>query len=833
MPTTTTTPGTFAHLYAQLPDGDTDAHRRGQQFEQLVWWLLHTDPVLTCDIDTVWRWEDWTDRFHPTDIGIDFVCQMTDGTLMAVQAKAWASPPTYRDLGTFWAASQVPDTLAGWRFTSRLLICPAGLSERIPPAIYHAVPDTRVWDADALEGLAVDWPTSINDVPTVGDTITDDQHGAVEKLQLREHQRQAVDATVAGLTDHDRVQLQMACGTGKTLVGQRTAEQATGPDDVVVVAVPSLALLAQTRTCWARDTSRPISIQSVCSEQDRRDDAGTAELVGATTDPDAVSRWLTCDHDGRQRISLSTYHSLDRVADALAQADTRAGLLVCDEAHRLAGRPDDRFAVALDDARFPADRRLFMTATPRRFEPSGRGEGTVVSMDDETLFGPRVFEFGFDQAVRAGLLVDYELAALAVDRDDIRTQIDQRRLAEVAGVQLDVERIAQVAGTVRAIERFGLSRVVVFHSRVRDARAHARLLGPIAEALGVDTDGWWTDSIVGTTRPAAREATLGRLRQTGDGQVGVVCTARVLSEGVDVPALDAVVFADPKGSQVDVVQAVGRVMRTAPGKERGYVVVPVVVGDGQFDGLTGVGPFAPVGKALAALADHDPVLRDRLDRMRRARGRRGGAPVGALGAHTDGRARLHFDRLEGERLAEVADAVSVALVEKTTLAFEFKLGLFERYVRQTGNADVEARYCTPDGWPLGRYVNGWRVAHNKGEMPESQRVRLDRVHPEGFVWARYRKEDGPRKRRVSIPFDVGVDHARRSMGASGRWGTVAQGVVGYTPEGDEFDVGVWWYNVRSRGQRGSLTARQISTLDSLGMVWLSRDPEWRPTPVDR
>lgn len=819
-------PGSFAYLYAQLTPGDEHAHDRGVQFERVVRWLLANDPVLAHEVVAVWRWEQWPDRFHHGDIGVDFVVALTGERLLAVQAKAWEDRPTYRDLATFFSATTVRDGQGVYRFAKRLIISPSGVSGRIPPAILHAITDTSVWDADTLDALGLTWPTSLDLLPTLTGPTETGEVPASERHELRDYQRAAVAALTETYASSDRAQLVMACGTGKTLVGQRLTEQLTADAEVVVVAAPSLALLAQLRREWARDATRPIAVLPVCSESNLAEEGDEALATAHTTDPDQIAAWLTDPHGGSQPIVFATYHSLERVRDALDAAGRRCALLVCDEAHRLAGRPDERFAVATDDA-FPADRRLFATATPRLFTVAASGaDGSAVSMDDEQVFGPVAFRYGFGQAVREGRLTDYQLVALDVDQAAVAAAVDQRTLAEVAGVQVTAELVAQVAGTVRAVERYGLRRVVVFHHRVADVKAHVALLAPVAAAMGVNAAGWWTDAIVGTTSPAGREACLRRLRDLPDGQVGVVATARVLSEGVDVPALDAVVFADPRSSQVDVVQAVGRVMRTAPGKQRGHVIVPIVVDPAAPETSLARGAFAPVARTLAALADHDELLREQLDAVRRALGRRPGTAVGGLGARTGGKVAFEFDSLSGADLAAFVNAVSVALVEKTTLSFEFWFGMLEAYVAEHSTSDVRGRLHDPQWGGLAAWlIQQVRPAGRGGALSATQMQRLEGLP--GWSWGReYGVKGAARKPRVVISFPLLLDLLAEYRRQNGH--VEVPGEATLTVDGIEYPLGSRVHTARKAARAGKLSAEELGALDDLGFIYAARNPGWHP-----
>ncbi len=434
-------------------------------------------------------------------------------------------------------------------------------------------------------------------------------------------QKQALAALTSYVGDGGRAVLVMPCGAGKTLVGRWLAERVDA--QLAVVCVPTLALLPQTLTAWRMDGSgwkhRAMIVGSDPSSGrvvrvDDMDLPGWArEEVRASTSVSVIAGFMRQPGQG-PRLIVSTYHSAPRVAAALRSAGEIADLLVGDEAHRLAGRPRSEFRAVLDEQQFPARRRVAMTATPVEaaawqddLDPADR-YGSL-SLDDIATFGPVAYRASFADAVDAGRLVDYDVQVLALPA------------GSAAGDSAADARSVNAGAAVLSAARDGATRILTFHTRVSHAADLAAHLDGRALPGGKRIRAWYLES---AHNARERQDVLDHLAAPGENEVVVVASARVLSEGVDVPAVDTVVFADPRTSAVDIVQATGRAMRTAPGKTRGRIVLTVDLGDGtelDDDSRFATSSWRHVWQVLRALASMDPRFRREMQRQGKARTR--------------------------------------------------------------------------------------------------------------------------------------------------------------------------------------------------------------------
>ncbi|MYI30676.1 MAG: DEAD/DEAH box helicase [Acidimicrobiia bacterium] len=600
----------------------------------------------------VWRWMDWPDREahgYGPDIGIDLVAEQTEtwgGGLCAIQTKFYDSGSVDKAaVDSFLSASSAEI------FTNRILVVTSSLTAHAQTMVSKTSPRCEVLYGSDIEGWPVEWAAFLH---------------SPDKLifgQLRfepfAYQAEAVSKVVAGFAEYDRGKLVLPCGTGKSVVALWIAEQLAGRGRRVLYLVPSIALMGQTMREWARqrDPAVPHRYIGICSDTraGRNDeDADMAELaMPVTTDPEQIAEKLSEDNPGSMTAIFCTYQSLALVAQAQANGAPGFDLALCDEAHRTTGIDAHRtngsykeaeasgFRLIHDERRVQAQKRLYMTATPRLYTDTAKAKVSkdtrdfdVFSMDDEAVYGPEFYRMSFGEAVEGGHLTDYKVLVIAVAEDPVLENYDDLEMGE-DGKLIKLEEAVKLAGcwdaladpTTRTAQgrvtgqinpQDSSRRAIAFTNTIRNSQQVERYWGPVTDLIspsrkvGVEllhcevrhTDG---------AKNALERANVISWLQHGDAGGGcrIVTNAKCLTEGVDVPALDAVLFVEPKRSQIDVVQAVGRVMRRSPDKQTGYVVLPVVVPSGSNladDAVLSGSDFKQVWSVLKALRSHDERL---------------------------------------------------------------------------------------------------------------------------------------------------------------------------------------------------------------------------------
>ena len=631
------------------------------------------------------------------------------------------------------------------------------------------------------------------------------------RLAPRPHQRQAVDNAVAALAEPGRAQVRMACGTGKTLAALWVAERLDIERGLVLA--PTLLLLKQLRAEWLREAEVPLAALAVCSSADVGEGGDVWELDPSdipgevTTDPVRIADFLR--RPGR-RVVFSTYLSSGRIAEAQTDPAVPAfDLAVADEAHKVAGvgsARDGRTAVQrtiLDGTRIRADRRLFLTATPRIYAAGHRSRledefgVEVASMDDEAVFGRVAHEFGFRAAVEAGILADYRLVVTVADDEAAAQAIHERQFVDVAGRPVDADQVATAIAVRRAVEELGLRRVISFHGTVARARTFAGLLGDVPLEGDPPAARW----ISGAQPVRDRELVLSELNAP-DGAI-VVSNARCLTEGIDVPALDDVAFADPRRSPIDLVQAIGRAMRMAGGKTTGWVIVPVHLGPAELaDPVAAVesSAFEPVIAVLRALRSHDPLLATDAARIRVSLGPRptdgnlADVPLDLVGPNT-----LPLERL----LA----AIRLRAVEVSADPWSSGLAALRSYLAREGHARVLVAHVEGE-FPLGVWASTRRREHDRGRLRADRAAELE-VLP-GWTWDPHGDDWSAGLAALHV-FAAREGEVRMSQGH------VENGIR----------LGSWVNTKRIDRTRGRLRADRVAELEGVpGWTWDPRADDW-------
>ncbi|MEU6449715.1 Helicase associated domain protein [Streptomyces sp. NPDC046979] len=612
-------------------------------------------------------------------------------------------------------------------------------------------------------------------------------------IELRPHQKEAVAATTATLRDHARASVIAACGTGKTLIAARTTAR-IAPRGRVLVLLPTLDLLSQTIRSW-RTAGRKGATVAVCSARQALDHEPVSADVPMTTDPGELAAHIRTT--GPCPVTVyATYASLTAVVTAHRDHQLPSwDLIVIDEAHRTAGRLGKAWAAVHHDDQVPAARRLYLSATPRIWDPDdasdGDGAEAVASMDDEGLFGPVAYHLNLSDAIDLGLLADYQILVPVVTDTDLRDW-----LATGAGAGVDGLRLAgrQVAA-LRAIHDHRLRRILTFHHRVADARAFATTLTDTAATLPAELrpQGLWADWISGSHAPQIRRRLLLEFTShTSPDTPAVLSNARVLGEGIDVPDIDAVVFADPKNSPVDTVQAVGRALRQKPGAgKKATLVVPVyLTPDEDPDDLLGADAYTPLWRTIQALRAHDNRLDARLSDPRTHRPTMPGE---------DPEAWLRFDR--PTQTEEVALALTLRVLAPKSTEWRRGLTAARSYRHTHHHLDVPQTYQDSTGYPLGRWLTWQRHLHAKNTLDPVRVHALERL---GIIW-------DPRQRA----FDRALAHATAYAAQNGHLAAPVDEVH------DGFPLGRWLATQRTRA--GALTDQRAAALTALDRWW---NPPW-------
>lgn len=696
---------------------------KGTKYEAACVWYLANDPFWASYFERVGTLEQalaWGGcPIHDTqDTGIDLVARSReDGSWWAIQCKCHDSekqlPKGVCD--SFFARALGDPAISRYM----IMTTAKGVARNLQQQVDNT--GTMVVDTAKMAASTLDWSPFIEG--RAAERVTYD---------VRPHQREAIDGIEAAFAGHDRCKAIMACGTGKTLMALRLAEEYLEGRGTVLFCAPSISLVGQSMREWLAQSRVPLAPLVVCSDAkaSRQEDAIPMTLDSfeypATTRPDRLyAAWEASHGNGGLTVVFSTYQSIDVIHAAQEMGLPDFDLIVCDEAHRTTGSTlpgvprteASSFMKVHYDENVRGAKRLYMTATPRIYGETAKRRGaeedfTIASMDDESIYGPVAYQIKFGEAVERGLLTDYKVVVLTVEEDALRGRMPLTDDEGVDASSLDADDIGKIIGCWKGLAEHGenapadalgigdmlvvddmnaepayevqpLHRAVGFCSTIAASKticeAFSRIVERYVDEGGDDFDlKCELDHVDGAMNSADRNRKLAWLGgEVPEGECRILTNARCLAEGIDVPTLDAVIFFNAKNSTVDVVQAVGRVMRKAPDKHFGYIILPIFVPSGMTpeQALDDSKVFANVWSILQALRSHDERIEARVNALaleQQARRSKGADPDAA-------RHRGWDDGLPSKREQEERTAAEIAAGVQTKLAL-FPVERWERAV---------------------------------------------------------------------------------------------------------------------------------------------------------
>lgn len=647
---------TFTRILDKYRAESASEREKGNKFELLMKRYLQTDPIYANGLTNVWLWNEFfaKDQFGGKDVGIDLVAETTGGSYWAIQCKCYKADAKIDKpaVDTFLATSgkTFHDKNGNKvRFAFRLWLdtTEQGFNREALNSLANQDPEFHRVGLLELENAMVDWERL--------DKGASGENAQVKKKTPRDHQKEAIAKVHEYFKDetHERGKLIMACGTGKTYTSLCIAEKETDGKGTILFLVPSIALLGQTLREWTADAKDPIKPICICSDSGVSKTAYKNENEGdgysitdlalpASTNVSTIIQQLEVAKykKGGMTVVFSTYQSIDVISKAQKKMGEQFvfDMIICDEAHRTTGATQlgaeaSNFVKVHDNKFLRAKKRMYMTATPRLFSESSKkkaeeGSVEICSMDDPKLYGDEMYRIGFGEAVEKQLLSDYKVLVLTIDPLAM-TESLQLSLATDSGEVLSDDE-AKLIGCFNALSKITLvddhqlketdpqpmKRAVAFSQNIKISKevttlindledSYYEALKPEAQKQTVRAKAMHIDGGMGAS---ARDERLAWLKaEIDDGECRILNNVRCLSEGVDVPSLDAVLFLSARDSEVDVVQSVGRVMRTAPGKKYGYIIIPVIVpaSEKAEDALNNNERFKVVWKILNALRAHD------------------------------------------------------------------------------------------------------------------------------------------------------------------------------------------------------------------------------------
>jgi len=784
---------------------------RGAAFERYVKWFLENDAGYSSRLKTVWLWSDWPGKWG-RDKGIDLIAETHDGKLWAIQAKAYHEDYYVKkdDIDSFLSESSRAD------ISYRLLVATTNkMGDNARGVIRAQEKQVGLCLLHDLSSSGLDWS----------------QFATPSNVRIQKpvkipypHQEKALSDILAGFENSSYGQLYMACGTGKTLVGLWLAERLKS--QITLVLVPSIALVAQLYREWFDNCSEAFNFDPifVCSDKtvrkryDEDEDMHSSELgFPVTTNAQELVDALL--NKSRRKVIFSTYHSSPVIAEACKLSESIIfDLVIADEAHRCAGADSSTsdFATVVDKNAIRAQQKLFMTATPRifsdRVKETVRGcDREIVSMDDIDAFGPIFHKLLFSDAIRDGLLSDYQVIISVMNHKMYREYAEKGRFVTVERqdadvLETDARTLASQLIVAKAMKEYGLKRVISFHSRKKGAQEfvdsfpHAITMLPENEQPCVK----FSDAIFGTMMQYERCNKMKQFEQESVDGSALLANVRCLSEGVDVPALDGIAFIDPKGSEIDIVQAVGRVIRKSPEKKMGTVIIPIYADDAEDPMLLlEQSCFKVVGKVVRALRAHDDILAEEIDAVRLELGKRTYKSPPKL-------SKIKIDVLTSIGV-EFAEALKIAILEKViencASAWQYNFNLLKEF-----------RVVNPHKWPsvlskvsnevkLAQWCGTQRSSYNRKKLSQDFINLLGSI---GFSWDTFGEIWYSWLQKLK---DFRSENPER-------WPSQKSRIV------SEKKLGSWCSKQRQDHKDGCLEQDKIDALNEIGFCWDQVESDW-------
>lgn len=722
----------FKDLLAKFRAKSKDERTKGTKFELFCVKFLREYELYKKEFEKVDMWDNW--GFGESDSGIDIVAKTHNGEYVAIQCKCYDENTKLdlKQLSTFFITKDRTFNLQGTpiQFTQYMLMDTA---DDITAKVTKFINDTDIsftrLDYNSIAQANINWAIF-------------DEKGEIEfydKKQLRNHQKEAIEAIKKEFEINDRTKLIMACGTGKSLTGIRLFDNMIDNGQIGVFFAPSIALVAQTLKESFEQSEKSFRAFVVCSDKkvgsqnSDDEDMKAYELpIPPTTDENNLAKYIKQDLDKNERVIIfSTYQSIDVIIKAQKLLNKEFSLVICDEAHRTAGVKIIKDGVSLEsvfhkvhsDDNIKATKRLYMSATPKIFSQNAKSkadkdnEVELYSMDDEDIFGREAYNLKFDKALALGLLTEYKVLITIINQEEVAEVTNTLSKAKKDGyvnlnidgkeTPVDIELIGKILATYKSllkndvytIDTTGnkealeedtskiMKRAIAFNNSIAVSKTRQSVFEPAIalynDLVKKDNQKVHIDHIDGTMNQSIKNTKLSWLKENND-EIRILSNARCLTEGVDVPALDAVIFFDARDSMVDIVQAVGRVMRKAQNKQYGYIILPIMLdnkSEKDFDQILDSKDFKGVWKILKAIRSHDESLvseveftkkikinaiGDKLTNKETTNGTKGGGEIEPTSSDIkrDGGSYTQEDLFTAQRLEELAKTMYAIIPNK-------------------------------------------------------------------------------------------------------------------------------------------------------------------------
>ena len=766
---------------------------KGNAFEELTRLYLLTNPIFSTKIEKIWHHSDVPQKIvdelglQRPEVGVDIIAQVKDGTYWAIQCKFHqdrSDNVSYKELSTFFSITERKKT---YRKLSHRLVCTS--ANDVSHKVNKAHPE-KLGYLTSLEFTQL----GKNEFDAFRE-ILDGGRPVPKPYDPRPHQGIALNKCEIFFKDkkNTRGKIIHPCGSGKSLTGYWISQRLNAK--TILIAVPSLALVRQTLGSWTREAvANGIYMDwiAVCSDGDVKnsDDPSMHKVdlgIEVDTDPQMVANFLSKRTKG-SKVLITTYQSGKVVSEGVKRAGKTFDLGVYDEAHKTVGQKHKGFAHLLYDENVKVKNRVFMTATEREFKGNS---DEYLSMDNPEVYGKIIDVLSFKAALEQDppILSDYKIVTTIVTKSEIEQLINENDFIKSDGTDWTIEGGASTFASLIALRKLikerNLKHVVSFHSSIKRSMDFQNLNIEASKADGSFGE-LSTFHVSGKDSTGKRAAELERFV---DAKPSLITNARCLTEGVDVPAIDAVLFADPKQSKIDIVQAAGRALRKFDGKDFGYIIVPIVLDEGAENPSDDA--FKQIITVISALGMNDERIIEEFKAI---------ANRESLGVEKI----IDFDVPEIIRMkfSDFISNIEIQIWDRLSFGWYKGYEKLKKYVECKKHAQVPARYIDDDKFALGKWVSHRRDEFKNDDLATDRIEQLESI--KGWAWD-----------PVEANFSYGLGQLKKFVERKKNIRVPAHYV-----DDDKFALGSWVANRRTAFTNNKLSSDRIEKLESVkGWAW--------------
>ena len=691
--------------------------KEGKDFEKLSKWYLENEPKFKKIFKKVWHFKDFPKSWG-ADKGTDLVAETNDGEFWGIQAKNYDKKYYIKksDIDSF-----LTDTSR--KLISRRLIIGTTnlLGGNALKTIHDQEKPVSLELLDSLEKAEVNWPKDLSNL----------YPSKIKKHTPWKWQHKALNQIMKGLKKKNKGKIIMACGSGKTEMGIWVKERLKSKKTLIVV--PTIYLMTQTVDRWCAHSNDDFEFLAVCSDKtvvnkDALIKSISETVLPSTTDHEKIASFLK---NKKNSIIFSTYDSLGAVIKATKIGSIKFDFIISDEAHRTASAKKSKFSLIHDQKLLPRKKIVYMTATPRIHSPAVKEKAKVSeiylnSMDDKT-YGETLYRLSFLEAVKKGILTDYRIFIIGYETAEYEEFIKKRSFLKFQKrIKSDAKSLALKFSLIKSFKKYNAKKILSFHTRIKSAKSFANEffeLEKIGYLKSKGIDKFWSSWIEGNMSSFNKKNLIKQFKTNSNETFSLLTNAKCLTEGIDVPKIDTICFLDPKKSQVDIAQAVGRVMRKVKGKNIGNLIIPIPISNKEhIEEKIYKSEYKEIFAVTNAMRDHDDDLTEVLENYRKG-----------LGPKTSNKKSI------GKIIIDLPESVSenfynelkLKIVDRTTSLSRSMLSLISVYKKKFKHLNFSQK----DKKPFDRlfvWVDLMRSLYRQNKISTWIKEELEKI--EGFSW---------------------------------------------------------------------------------------------------